>query len=85
MNNPNRKDLRRLKSIQVMTENLQSAYSGLSEETQTFLLEKFEGETQLNLRRFEDNVAETIRELKKPVVTNIAASVLLNDIKKVGH
>jgi len=67
MNNPNRKDLRRLKSIQVMTANLQSAYSGLSEETQTFLLEEFEGETQLNLCRFEDNVAETIRELKKPV------------------
>lgn len=68
-----------------MIENLQSAYSGLSEETQTFLLENFEGETQLNLRRLEDNVAETIRELKKPVATNIAASVLLNDIKKVGH
>lgn len=67
MNNPNRKDLRRLKSIQVMTANLQSAYSGLSEETQTFLREEFLQETGMHLRNFESNISDTIRELKKPV------------------
>ncbi|MEI6752331.1 MAG: hypothetical protein WCK78_04110 [Paludibacter sp.] len=67
MSRPNRKDLRRLNSIQSMTENLQSAYSGLSSETQTFLREEFKGETELKLRDFGRNVSETIEELKKPV------------------
>ena len=69
MSRPNRKDLRRLNSIQSMTENLQSAYSGLSSETQTFLREEFNGETELKLRDFGQNVSETIEELKKPVET----------------
>lgn len=67
MNKPNRKDLRRLKSIQVMTENLQSAYSGLSDETKTFLNEEFTKETGMHLRNFESNISDTIIELKEPV------------------
>jgi len=64
---PNRKDLRRLNSIQSMSENLQSAYHGLTVETQTFLREEFRGETELKLRDFSTNVSEAIEELKKPI------------------
>lgn len=67
MKNLNRKDLRRLKSIQAMAENLQSAYQGLSEGTQKFLREEFTGETEMYIRSFESNISETIEELKKPI------------------
>jgi hypothetical protein len=50
-----------------MSENLQSAYQGLTDETQTFLREEVRGETELKLRDFSNNVSEAIEELKKPI------------------
>ena len=67
MEKPNRKDLRRLVSIQTNASNLMSACSGLSTETRDFLRTEFNGETEIKLRDFERNITEVIEELKKPL------------------
>lgn len=64
MSKPNKKDLRRLKSIESMADNLSSAYSGLTEGTKEFLLKEFTGETKLHLLKFHENISETIEEIK---------------------
>ena len=63
MKKVNRKDLRRLKTIKTMTDRLESAYQGLSEETQVFLREEFTRETSILLRHFKSNISECIEEL----------------------
>ena len=67
MSKPNRSDLRRLKSIQIKVENLISAFSGLSEQTEIFLREEFIGETSIKLRDFSQNISEAITLIQFPI------------------
>ena len=64
MNEPSRGDLKRLKSLQSMTEKIISGLSGLTNTTQEFLRAEFVGETSIHLRSIEQNLRETIELLK---------------------
>lgn len=60
----NRRDLRKLVSIQNMAGLLESKYTALSDETKEFLEEEFTGGTGLKLRDFQQNINDAIRDMK---------------------
>jgi len=68
MNEPSRGDLKRLKSLQSMTEKIISGLSGLTNTTQEFLRTEFVGETSIHLRKFEQNIRDTVELIKTPKV-----------------
>ena len=65
---PSRCDLKRLKSLQNMAEKIRTGFSGLTNTTQEFLRSGFVGETELHLRQFEQNLSETVEQIKNPKI-----------------
>jgi hypothetical protein len=61
---PNRKDLRKLKSISGMAFKLRSAYTGLSLPTKNILQSEFRGGTENHIIRFEANINQVIDAIK---------------------
>jgi hypothetical protein len=64
MNNPNRKDLPKLKSLLNQVEKLELQYDSLTEETKTFLQDEFHGQTKIHLYNFDRNITDTIKEFQ---------------------
>lgn len=60
---PNRKDLRRLKTVKSLIVKAQSAYDALGDETKEFLRDEFLDETEYCISYAEANVSRTIEEL----------------------
>lgn len=67
MNKPNRKDLRKLKSLLSKIEKIELQFDSLTQETKSFLEEEFvKGTTKGHLYNFDRNITETIREIVLP-------------------
>lgn len=64
MNKPSNKDLSLLKALRKDVELLMNRYEGLEEETKDFLRDEFNCETWLHLREFDDNLRDTLDEIK---------------------
>ncbi len=61
----NKGDLNLLEKILKKTEELELLYDGLSENTQDFLLNEYNGETKIHLYNFDRNITDAIRECCK--------------------